>query len=80
MFSLFVHVPPFSKVPKETQLEFMHDLFEKLAMCVLEGWEDGQEKEEVVKEEVNARAGTKEINKKGVGKGSKVLRKCCSIM
>jgi hypothetical protein len=52
IFSLFVHVPPFSKVSKETQLEFLYDLFRQLATCFLEGWEHVEEEvEEVGKNE-----------------------------
>ncbi len=33
IFPLFVHVPLFSKVSKERQLEFLGALFQELAMC-----------------------------------------------
>jgi hypothetical protein len=68
MYSLFVHVPPFSKVSKETQLECLNALFELLATCLLQGcWED--DGEEDGKEE-----------KKEIQKGNKSLRKLCTLM
>lgn len=68
MFSLFVHVPPFSKVSKDVQLECMHDLCEQLARCLLEGWEDGEEEEEV-----GQKGETEEMNKEAREEGKKKI-------
>lgn len=80
MFSLFVHVPPFDKVSKETQLECLHKLFELLARCVVEKWEEDPEEEEL-NEAVAGSDEKKDGNAKVVNKkGNRSFRKLCSIM
>lgn len=43
LYSLFVHVPPFSVVPERVQFEFLLDLLRELARCVALGEEAGEE-------------------------------------
>ena len=78
MFSLFVHVPPFDKVSKETQLECLHALFGLISRCVVEQWEADPEEERINEEAVAGSDEKKDGNEKILNKKS--LRNFCSIM